>query len=759
LSIFHSSVNAVRCAIEIQNKLKAPIEVPVRIGIDVGDIVIESGNILGDAVNLASRIESFSIPGAVLISAAVYSQVNNQPQFFFKSLGKFDFKNVPKPVEIYALSNEGIVVPDQSELQGKGQVHTDSKDYLPKVFTSFLGRNKEINEIKELLPKNRLITLTGPGGTGKTRLSIQVASEVEDDFPGGIFWVPLTSVKDTNTVVTAIAEHLGLKEDPILSIEEVLIQFFKEKHALLVLDNFEHIVSASFIIDRLLKVCSKLSVMVSSRIILQVPGEMEYQVPPLNVPKLDLSNTLEDLKAMPSIALFTERAQASRPNFQLTQENAETIAEICVRLDGLPLGIELAAARMKIFSSKSLLSRLSKTFDILKGGGQFPARHQTMRNTIAWSYDLLEPQEQKLLCQVSVFVGGFTMEAIEIICGEIEGLDWDVVDGIMALVDKSLLRTEESEEDLRFYMLETIREFAFEELEKAQNEQSIKESFINYFLQLSEEASPHFFGSKAEVWSPVIYGELANLRAAIDYSIELNEMALAYRLGQALMPFWVFRGMNANEAVQQLEKIASIPIPDSLSEERYKILLHLARFYYYTPYASKATPIFALSSSYERRAMAEYGLGNLDKAKSNINKAMQILSDTFGFFRDIAMANHALIAQGMNDYDLMKSICVKLLAYDMEQGNYSSFLPGIEFSAIAAVRDGNYEIAAQFYFNSQTIRADLSTPIKRSNEKLFQDLERDLKENLSDKQFTMAQNNLMDKQQLLNLAKQVIQVS
>jgi predicted ATPase len=349
--------------------------------------------------------------------------------------------------------------------------------------------------------------------------------------------------------------------------------------------------------------------MVSSRIILQIAGEKEYQVPPLNVPKLDISNSLEDLKTMPSIALFTERAQASRPNFQLTQENAETVAEICVRLDGLPLGIELAAARTKIFSPKSLLSRLNKTFDVLKGGGQFPARHQTMRNTIAWSYNLLEPEEQKLLCLVSVFVGGFTMEAIEMVCGEIESLELEIVDGVMALVDKSLLRTEEYEEDLRFFMLETIREFALEELDKSQNEKFTKEAYLNYFLQLSEEAAPHFYGSKAEVWSMAIYKELANLRAALDYAIEMEEMTLAYRLGHALIPFWSFRGMNANEAVQQLEKLASVPIPESLSEERYKILPNLARFYYYTPFASKAMPIFEECLAYWRQQGDETNIG------------------------------------------------------------------------------------------------------------------------------------------------------
>ncbi len=931
LSIFPSSVNAVKCAIDIQNKLKVPIDVPVRIGIDVGDILIEKDNILGDAVNLASRIESFSKPGAVLISDAVYQQTKNQPQFTFRSLGRFDCKNVPNPVEIHALTNEGLIIPEPTELEGKGHIHLESKDFLPKVFTSFLGRRKEIDEIKELLVTNRLITLTGPGGTGKTRLSIQLATEVRKNFKDGIYWVPLTSVQNTDTVVMAIAEHLELQEDPTLSIDEVLIQFFKEKHALLVLDNFEHIVKASFIVGKLFQECSHLTIIISSRIVLQIPGEYEYRVSPLNIPKLDLLNSLEDLKEIPSIALFTERAQASRPSFQLTQDNAETIAEICVRLDGLPLGIELAAARMKIFSSKSLLSRLNKTFDVLKGGGQFPERHQTMRNTIAWSYNLLEPQEQELLCQVSVFVGGFTMEAIEMICGEIRDFDWDVVDGVMALVDKSLLRTEESEDDLRFYMLETIREYAMDELEKAQNIQEIKESFINYFLHLSEEASSHFFGAQAETWSPVIYRELANLRASIDYSIQLNKVSLAYRLAQALMPFWVFRGMNANEAVQQLEKIAAVPIPESLSEERYKILLHLARFYYYTPQAPKAIlifeeclvywrkkedqmniglvlndfgfhimrdgmyeesvaysleaksifeelshkerlvasinnigmsymwrgrpleaipyfkenlnltgqledsrrnaqalintafcnrqlgnldlaveqlqkalitfrkgsskifeetsliflsyvyiefgefdkcrelsfeverlaretrTVFALGSSHEMRAMAEFGLGNMEEAKSNIEKARQILSIANDSFYDIPTVSHALIAWGMEDYVKFRSICCDLLGRDLKQGNYTCIIPGLEFSALEGARKNEFEISAQLFFNAQAIRNDLSTPIPNSRKKLFQDLVSNLKERLSDRQFAEAQNKLIDKEQLVLLSKQVIE--
>ncbi|MBT8302804.1 MAG: adenylate/guanylate cyclase domain-containing protein, partial [Maribacter sp.] len=529
LSIFTSSVNAVECAIEIQGQLKTPINVPVRIGIDVGDIVFEKGNILGDAVNLASRIESFSVPGAILISEAVYRQVKNHSHFQCKSLGQFYFKNIPKPSKVYAVANPGLIVPDPSELKGKGHREVSSNEKFPKTLTTFLGREKEVEEICDLLNTHRLITLTGPGGTGKTSLSVKVAWEVVDRFPGGIFWMPLVSVKNTEAVAMECVSYFGLKEDPVLSSEDVLIAFFKEKKALLVLDNFEHVIKAAHVIDQLHKACTELAILVSSRIILQVQGEKEYQVPPFKVPILDKANTLDELKETPSVALFTQRAQASRRNFTLTHENSKTVAEICVRLDGLPLGIELAAARTKIFSPESLLKRLNTSFDVLKGGGQFPPRHQTIRQTIAWSYDLLEMEEQLLFKCISLFVGGCTLEAIEEICGENELLNGDIVEGVMALVDKSLLSTDDSANELRFFMLETINEFASEELGKYKEKSVVKKAYINYYLRLTEEAEPHFYSSEAEVWDSIVSPELPNIRAAIDHAIDLNEMALAYR--------------------------------------------------------------------------------------------------------------------------------------------------------------------------------------------------------------------------------------
>ncbi len=931
LSIFSSSVNAVHCAIEIQRQLKTPINVPVRIGLDVGDIVFEKGNILGDAVNLASRIESFSVPGAILISEAVYKQLQNHPHFQCKSLGQFYFKNIPKPSEVYAVSNPGLIVPDPSELKGKGHREVPSNEKFPKILTTFLGREKEVEEICELLNTHRLITLTGPGGMGKTSLSVKVAWEVADRFPGGIFWMPLVSVKNTEAVAMECVSYLGLKEDPMLSSEEVLIAFFKGKKALLVLDNFEHVIKAAHVIDQLHKACTELSILVSSRIILQLQGEKEYQVPPFKVPKLQEVYSLDELKETPSVALFTQRAQASRRNFTLTNENSKTVAEICVRLDGLPLGIELAAARTKIFGPESLLKRLNTSFDVLKGGGQFPPRHQTIRQTIAWSYDLLEIEEQLLFKCISLFVGGCTMEAIEEICGENELLHGDIVEGVMALVDKSLLSTDDSANELRFFMLETINEFAREELGKSKEQTSIKKDYINYYLKLSEEASPHFYGSEAEVWNSIISPELPNIRAAIDHAIDFKEMDIAYRFVKSLIPFWSSRGLTATEGLQQLEKVTEVSVPESLTVERLKLKQSLASFYLFTLSRDKSEVIFEECLAYWRRqddknqlglilndigwyhivvgnfqkgeiytqeariiferlsnkkrlvaslnslgmlkmwqrkpldaisffeqtfvlteelkdqrrnaqsilntaycnylmgkyklaerqieqalvtfrksssmifeetaliwlcyiyyeygaydkcrelciriteigeeanivfgkgmaytcmALAEFGMGNLDVTRDLISKAEKLIAKGEKHFTYITTASQASIEWQFGNLEMVKSCCQKLLLYEIEHGSYLGFIPGIEISARIAALEGQYKSAAILFFNAQALRAELSTPIRKSEENTYQDLLEDLKSNLSAEEYSLAIDNRKDVKELLALANSFIQ--
>ena len=588
LSIFLNARDATQCAIDLQLQLKAPIEVPLRIGLHLGEIVVEDDQLIGDAVNVASRVESFAATGSVLVSKEVVDQLKNQLQFSFQSMGAFQFKNVKQSKELFAIRHQGLVVPLPDELSGKGKRSETVSDNLPQILTSFIGREEEMATLTELLQSHRLITLTGPGGTGKTRLSIQLARAVRGQFQDGIYWIPLAAVVDVEMVGFSIAKQLGLQEDAVLKIDEVIIRFFKSKRALLILDNFEQIVASAGLVQGLLQNCPDLSILVSSRIILQVPGEMEYQVSPLSLPHLNGSNTLERLEDVPSIALFAQRAQLTRRNFQLTQDNILTVAEICIRLDGLPLAIELAAARTKIFKPKALLKRLGKCLDLLKGGGKLPERHQTLRQTISWSYDMLSAEEQLLFRRAAVFAGGATIEAIEKICGQQELEDCDMVDVVMALVDKSLLQTTETEDDTRFFMLETIREFAVEALEKSTESRALQLAHIDYFLSFAEEAGPNFTGPEAETWTQKLIHDYANCLAVIDRAIALGETQLAYRMIQALRPYWFYKFIP-NEAIQLIERVVAYPVAEELYADRQKIKQMLAQFYLWLPLAKKSS--------------------------------------------------------------------------------------------------------------------------------------------------------------------------
>ena len=445
LSVFNSVVDAVRCGIEMQTAFLEEPQVPLRIGIHTGDIIYNNDEIIGNGVNIASRLESFAVPGAILVSDRVVDDVRNQPDIQTQSIGIFELKNVNNPMEIFAISNKGLVIPLAEEVSGKGKLAKPKNHSLPGRLTSFIGREVEVAEIKSLLLKHRLVTLTGPGGTGKTSLSIRVAEEVVSYFKDGVFFIPLAPIREASLLASAIAKILGVAEVADQSVLESVKNYLEDKTFLLVLDNFEQIVEAAAEVLELLQYCPHLKIIVSSRVVLRIKGEQEYPVQPLVLPDIKRLINIDLLQQFPSIRLFVERSKTVKPGFELSSDNAFEIAEICSRLDGLPLALELAAARMRLFSSKTLLEKLTKSLGILKNRDKGrPARHQTLQQTISWSYDLLLPEEQILFQRVSVFTGTFKLEAVEEIC-ELEDLpDLDVYEGIEALLEKSLIRQAEN---------------------------------------------------------------------------------------------------------------------------------------------------------------------------------------------------------------------------------------------------------------------------------------------------------------------------
>jgi predicted ATPase/DNA-binding CsgD family transcriptional regulator len=422
---------------------------------------------------------------------------------------------------------------------------------LPVPLTALIGREQEVQTICGLLshPEVRLLTITGTGGVGKTRLALEAARALRVNFTDGTCFVPLAPVSDHTRVLAAIAQALGLREVAALPLEEQMHAALRELHLLLLLDNFEQVVKGAPQLASLLASCPRLSMLITSRAALHLSGEREFPVPPLVVPNLAQLPSPETLAQEASVRLFVLRTQAILPTFHVTPANARAIAEICVHLDGLPLAIELAAARSKLLPPQALLKRLSHRLEVLTGGAQdLPDRQQTLRNTLQWSYDLLTEQEEHLFRWLSIFVGGCTLEAAETFCqaGQKDGNQTDpVLEGVASLLDKSLLQqTEREGEAPRLVMLETLREFGLECLRGSGELEAAREAHARYYLALAEQATSEMRDPKQTTWLQRLELEHDNLRAALEWALEEVEeqeterKELALRLCAALKTFW-----------------------------------------------------------------------------------------------------------------------------------------------------------------------------------------------------------------------------
>jgi len=441
---------------------------------------------------------------------------------------------------------------------------------IPVQRTGFVGREKEVAAAKELLLRQnvRLVTVTGPGGIGKTRLAVEVASGLVENFPGGIHFVPLSPLSDPGLIASVIVQTLGIREAGGQSPLEILkknLQDSLRAPMLFLLDNFEHLVQAAPTVAELLAMAPNLKILVTSRAALHVYGEHEFPVPALAVPDLRCMPPVEVLSQYPAVALFVQRAVAAKPDFELNRQNAPAVTEICTRLDGLPLAIELAAARVKVLSPSSMLTRLASRLQLLTGGARdLPTRQQTLRGAIDWSYDLLNAAEQKLFRRLSVFVGGCNLEGVEAVCDTKSDLDLDLLDGMASMVDKSLLQqVEQANGESRFVMLETIREYALEKLEASREEALTKRAHAAYCLVLAEEEATEQSGAEGAEWLERFALEHDNFRASLEWLTETGDAEWGLRLGAALFRFWETREYLAEGRVRlgKLLKLAGGAAP------------------------------------------------------------------------------------------------------------------------------------------------------------------------------------------------------
>jgi predicted ATPase/class 3 adenylate cyclase len=542
--VFPGAMGAARAAAEVQRSLADhpfPLPVRVRMGLHTGEGRLAAGNYVGIDVHRAARIAAAGHGGQILVSDATRGLVEPElpADLSLSDLGPHRLKDLAQPEHLYQLVVRGL----RSEFPPLRSLDARPNN-LPVQLTRFIGRQEQVTEVKRrLLNGARLLTLTGPGGTGKTRLALEVADAALTAFEDGAWFVDLAPITDPALVVSTIAEALGVQEKPDCQLQDTLEGSFKDRAMLLVLDNFEQVVEAGTAVERLLRAAPRLKVLVTSRSVLHRYGEHEFPVPPFALP--DPRNLLDmaSLTRFEAIDLFVERATAAKPDFALTQENASSIAEITIRLDGLPLAIELAASRVKILSPQAIVERLGMGSPILVSRvPDAPARQRTLRGAIEWSYELLKEDERRLFEQMSVFPAGATLDAVEAVCAPTPGAD--VIEGLSSLADNSLLRQVEGElGEPRYVMLETIKEYAAERLEeRPEIGLGVRRAHAEHFADFAQRQRERLAGQRRELALAAMAADIDNLRLAWRYWVGEGELDRLNQLVDGLWALYEARG-------------------------------------------------------------------------------------------------------------------------------------------------------------------------------------------------------------------------
>jgi predicted ATPase/class 3 adenylate cyclase len=542
-AVFESAAGGVSATLAAQQALTEetwdeikPQALRIRMGLHTGDAEARAGDYFGPTLNRAARLMSIAHGGQILLSKTTAELADEElpENTTLLDLGEHRLKDLVRPEHVFQLTHPTLI----SEFPPIKSINSFPNN-LPIQLTSFIGRERELREAKGRLESARLLTLIGPGGTGKTRLTLQLAADVLPNFADGVWFVELAPLADPALILQTIASVLGVREQLGMPLIDIVINYLRTKKLLLILDNCEHLVeSCAQLVDQFLHASQTIKMIASSREALGISGETVYRVPSLSLPDPD-KVTFEALEGYESVQLLVERARAANPKFRLTEKNASSIAQICRRLDGIPLALELAAARLTVFSPEQIATRLDDRFKLLTGGSRTALpRQQTLRALIDWSYDMLTDEERTLFRRLAVFADGWTFEAAEALCP-----DLDVLDLLTQLVNKSLVAVDDEGSESRYRLLETVRQYARDKLLESGEVEHVRNRHLDYFHDLAGRAEPNLYTVNAMEWVIKLEAERGNMRAAIEWGME-NNLKAVLEICCALPNFWLRRGME-----------------------------------------------------------------------------------------------------------------------------------------------------------------------------------------------------------------------
>jgi predicted ATPase/class 3 adenylate cyclase len=591
--VFERAGDAVTAVADAQRALAKiswgdGVSLRVRMGLHAGVAETAGDNYAGIDVHRAARIASAAHGGQVLMSAATARLAEQwlPAGVRTKDLGEFKLKDLDRPEHLFQLC-----VDDLPSDFPPPRTAAARPTNLPTALTAFVGREREREEVVAMLETNRLVTLTGPGGTGKTRLALAVGEAALASFHDGTYFVPLAPLEDPVLVASTIAQTLELREYGAVPILDTLKDYLANKEMLLILDNFEQVVDAAPIVPELLQAAPRVTVVVTSRTPLRVRGEQEYEVPPMSMPLSGREEPLSSLLRYEAIDLFVQSARRTLPSFSVTTDNAGVVAEICRRLDGLPLAIELAAARLRLMPPEQILARLDAALSFLRSSARdLPARQRTLRDAIRWSFDLLDPSQRTFFSRLGVFVGGCDLPAVDYVTQANVDLDLDPLDAVEAMLDSSLLRRSGHDGSaVRFRMLETVREFALDQLRKGDEEEQIRGRHAQWFLRLVEETAPRFTTGPDALEATEV--EHDNVRAALRWMIDSGDAESAMRLGAAMWRFWQLRSHLA-EGRRWLSEIVEMAPASEPTLSRGRAVMALGSLAYWQNDFTATLPLY-----------------------------------------------------------------------------------------------------------------------------------------------------------------------